>query len=62
MWFGSESNKPFADLAKSAVRGTGNFNWTFIAILAFVVYVYASEFQKKNFRGIVAGLSLYMVH
>jgi hypothetical protein len=62
MWFGSVSNKPFADMAKAAVRSTDNFHWTFIAILAFVVYVYASEFQRKNFRGIVAGLSLYMVH
>jgi hypothetical protein len=62
MWFGNEIYRPFADLAKNAVRSTDNFNWTFIAILAFVVYVYTSEFKNKNYRGIVAGLSLYMVH
>jgi hypothetical protein len=62
MWFGNLNNKPFADLAKMAVRGTDNFHWTFIAILAFVVYIYASEYQHKNFKGIAAGLSLYMVH
>ena len=62
MWFGNEIYRPFADLAKNAIRSTGNFNWTFIALLAFVFYVYTSEFQRKNFRGIVAGLSLYMVH
>jgi len=62
MWFGNETLKYSADLAKNAIRSTDNFNWTFIALLAFVVYVYASEFQKKNYRGIVAGLSLYMVH
>jgi hypothetical protein len=44
------------------VRNTDNFHWTFIAILAFVVYVYATEYQRKNFSGIVAGLALYMVH
>ena len=62
MWFGHEMYRPLADLAKEAVRSTGNFNWTFITLLAFVVYVYASEIQRRNFRGIVAGLSLYMVH
>jgi hypothetical protein len=62
MWFGKLSNRQLADLAKAAVRTTGNFNWTFIAILAVVVYIYANEFQRKNFKGIAAGLALYMVH
>jgi len=62
MWFGTDLLKPAADLAKNAIRSTANFNWTFIALLAFVVYVYTSEFQRKYFKGIVAGLSLYMVH
>ena len=62
MLFGNEANKPFADLAKTAVRSTDNFNWTFIALLAFVVYIYATELKQKNFRGIAAGLALYMVH
>jgi hypothetical protein len=62
MLFGTEALKPMADLAHEAVRGTGNFNWTFIALLAFVVYVYATEIKKKNYKGIAAGLALYMVH
>ena len=62
MLFGNEIYKPLADQALKAVRSTDNFNWTFIALLAFVVYVYASELQRKNFRGITAGLALYMVH
>jgi len=62
MWFGKFSNRYLADLAKAAVRTTDNFNWTFIAILAVVVYIYANEFQRKNFKGIAAGLALYMVH
>jgi len=62
MWFGNFSNKLLADMAKAAVRRTDNFHWTFIAILAFVVYIYATEYQHKNFKGIAAGLALYMVH
>jgi hypothetical protein len=62
MWFGNDSLKQAADLGREAVRTTDNFNWTFIALLAFVVYVYATEFKNKNFKAIAAGLALYMVH
>jgi hypothetical protein len=62
MLFGNEIYKPLADMAKNAVRSTANFNWTFIALLAVVVYVYTSEVKNKNFKGIAAGLALYMVH
>ena len=62
MLFGNQSLKSAADVAVNAVRSTDNFNWTFIALLAFVVYVYTAEFQRKNYKGIAAGLSLYMVH
>jgi len=62
MMFGNLSNKPLADMARAAVRSTDNFHWTFIAILAFVAYVYATEYQRRNFSGIVAGMALYMVH
>jgi len=46
----------------AAVRSTANFNWTFIALLAFVAYVYASEYKARNWAGIAAGLALYAVH
>jgi hypothetical protein len=62
MWFGKQEYAVFAERAKSAVRSVDNFNWTFIALLALVVYVYASEIQKKNFRAVAAGLALYTVH
>ncbi len=62
MWFGSWVNTGAADHAREAVRSVANFNWTFIAIFAFVVYVYATELQRKNYRAIAAGLALYMVH
>ncbi|MFP3090169.1 hypothetical protein LQZ21_07555 [Treponema sp. TIM-1] len=62
MWFGKPEYAVFAERAQSAIRSGDNFNWTFIALLALVVYVYASEIQKKNFRAVSAGLALYAVH
>lgn len=62
MWFGNWANVDAAERARDAVRSTANFNWTFIALFAFVVYVYATEIQRKNYRFVVAGLALYMVH
>lgn len=48
--------------ALDLLRNPENFQWYFIPLLAFVVYIYFSEIEKKNWRGIAAGLSLYMVH
>ena len=62
MWWGDASRIPLADAAKTLIRNTDNFNWTFITLFALVVYVYATEIKNKNYSGIVAGLSLYMVH
>ncbi|NCB48847.1 MAG: hypothetical protein EOM55_04460 [Clostridia bacterium] len=62
MLFGNGIYKTLADLANNSVRSMANFNWTFIALLAFVIYVYAVEIKNKNYKAIVAGLSLYSVH
>lgn len=62
MLFGDDSLKQFADAAKDAVRSTDNFNWTFIAIFAFVVMIYVDEIHKKNYKAIAAALMLYSVH
>ena len=62
MLFGNDGLKPLADLAKAAVRSTANFNWTFIAIFAFVVMIYVDEIHKKNYKAIAAALMLYSVH
>ncbi|MEZ4628244.1 MAG: hypothetical protein R2912_09260 [Eubacteriales bacterium] len=62
MLFGDDGLKPLADLAKAAVRDTGNFNWTFIALLAVVVIIYVDEIHKKNYKAIAAALMLYSVH
>jgi hypothetical protein len=48
--------------ALSILRSGNNFNWTIITLLAFVVYVYMSEIEKKNWKAIAAGLALYMTH
>jgi hypothetical protein len=48
--------------ALAILRNGQNFQWYVIAFLALVVYVYANEFSKKNWKGIAAGLALYMVH
>lgn len=56
-------NRPeLTDQALSILRNPDTFQWYFIPLLAFVVYVYFNEIQKKNWRGVAAGLSLYMVH
>jgi hypothetical protein len=44
------------------LRSGEPFQWYVITLLAFVIYIYAHEISKKNWRGIAAGLSLYSVH
>lgn len=48
--------------AQSILRSGANFQWYVIPLLAFVMYAYANEFTKKNYKGIAAGLALYGVH
>ena len=44
------------------VRGTDNFNWTFIFIIAVVFFIYGYNMYKKNWQIVKAGLALYSVH
>jgi len=48
--------------AQSILRSGENFQWVIIPLLAFVMYIYANEFTKKNYKVIAAGLALYGVH
>jgi len=48
--------------ALGILRNPDTFEWYFIPLLAFVVYIYFNEASKENWRGVAAGLSLYMVH
>ncbi len=48
--------------ALSMLRNGELFQWYVITLLALVFYVYFNEISRKNWKGIAAGLSLYMVH
>jgi hypothetical protein len=48
--------------ALALLRNGESFQWYVITLLACVVYIYFNEMSKKNWKGIAAGLSLYMVH
>lgn len=57
---GSAQAKEWID--QIVVRGTDNFNWTFIFILAVVFFIYGYNMYKKNWQIVRAGLALYGVH
>lgn len=61
-FWGDETNQILADDAAIFIRSTDNFNWTFIVLFAIIVYIYFTELKNKNYKGIVAALSLYGVH
>jgi hypothetical protein len=48
--------------ALNLLRNGEAFQWHTITLLALVLYIYFNEISKKNWKGIAAGLSLYMVH
>lgn len=48
--------------ALSILRSGENFQWVILPLLAFVIYIYFNEISKKNWKGVAAGLALYMVH
>lgn len=65
MFFGDGSaiSMAAAKAAEAAVRSTANFNWTFIALLAFVVCgVYVPHIRDKKWNAIASALALYGVH
>jgi hypothetical protein len=56
-------NHPEATAQALAILRNGNvFQWYVITLLALAVYAYANEYSQKNWKGIAAGLSLYLVH
>ncbi len=48
--------------ALSILRNGENFQWYVIFMLIAVLYIYFSEVQKKNWKGITTGLMVYMIH
>ena len=59
---GTDEARRAVEEAFRHVRSTENFNWTFIFILAVVVYIYWTEIKNKNYKGVIAGIALYSVH
>jgi hypothetical protein len=56
------NNPEVTQQALSILRSGQFFQWYVITLLALVVYVYANEISKKNWKGVAAGLALYAVH
>ncbi|PKL24005.1 MAG: hypothetical protein CVV47_12135 [Spirochaetae bacterium HGW-Spirochaetae-3] len=50
------------DAALAILRKGDDFQWYFIPLLAFAMYVYFTEIEKRNWKGVAAGLSLYATH
>ncbi|HRS97533.1 MAG TPA: hypothetical protein P5040_05050, partial [Smithella sp.] len=48
--------------ALNILRSGETFQWYVIPLLVMVLYVYANEYEKGNYRAIAGGLALYMVH
>lgn len=58
-----ELNHPeLTQAALSILRNGSTFQWYFIPLMAFAVYVYFVEVEKKNWKGIASGLALYATH
>ncbi len=56
-------NQPeLTEQALELLRNGENFQWYTIPLFAFAVYIYAREYERKNWNGIAAGLALYTVH
>jgi hypothetical protein len=56
-------NRPeLTEQAMNILRNGSTFQWYFIPLFAFVVYIYFNEIERKNWKGIAAGLSLYATH
>ena len=56
------NNPEATQQALSILRNGETFQWYLIPLIMFLVYIYFNEYDKKNYKGIAAGLSLYMVH
>jgi len=55
-------NPEVTSQALAILRSGENFQWYVITLLAAVMYIYTNEISNKNWKGIAAGLALYMVH
>ena len=56
------NNPEATQQALSLLRSGDPFQWYVIPLLVIVLYIYANEYEKNNYRVIAGGLALYMVH
>ena len=56
------NNPEATSQALNILRSSDNFQWYVIPLLVIVLYIYANEYEKGNYRAIAGGLALYMVH
>lgn len=50
---------PTAVKSMLILRDPSNFNWSFAVMMAFVVYVYAVEIERRNWNIVLGALSFY---
>lgn len=64
MWFGpgTQESLDIIHNAMNYVRDVNGFNWTFIFILCVVAIVYTYVIVKKDWKTLIAGISLYSIH
>lgn len=48
--------------ALAILRDGSHFQWYILPIFVIILYIYFTEISKKNWKGVAAGLALYMVH
>ena len=56
------NNPEATQQALSLLRSGDPFQWYVIPLLVIVLYIYANEYEKGNYRTIAGGTGLYMVH
>lgn len=56
------NNPEATQQALSNLRNGDTFQWYVLPLFAFVLYIYFTEIANKNWKGVAAGLALYMVH
>ena len=56
------NNPEATQQALNILRSGDTFQWYVIPLLVIVLYIYANEYEKGNYRVIAGGLALYMVH
>jgi hypothetical protein len=56
------NNPEATQQALNMLRSGDHFQWYVIPLLVIVIYIYANEYEKGNYRVIAGGLALYMVH